>query len=90
MELVIDQLEAFGCVLLNGQPLGEIAAGGQLWRGDVTARLLTRNELVIEVELPQGTEECTPLARPGRDRLPGGLIGEVRLEIFAATATGGE
>jgi hypothetical protein len=89
VELVIDRVDAFGCALLNGRPLGEIAAGGQIWRGDITARLMPRNELVIEVELPYLTEESPPLARLGRDRLPGGLIGEVRLEIFVATATGG-
>ena len=84
VELVIDRVDAFGCAALNGQGLGEIAAGGQAWRCDITPWLRPRNELVIEVELPQVTADGPVLARPGREGLPGGLIGEVRLEIFAA------
>lgn len=84
VELVIDRVDAFGWAALNGEGLGEIAAGGQPWRCDITARLRPRNELVVDVELPQLTADSPSLARPGRDGLPGGLIGEVRLEIFAA------
>jgi hypothetical protein len=89
VELVIDRVDAFGCAALNSHELGEIAADGQPWRCDVTARLRPRNELVIEVELPQLTADSPALARSGREGLPGGLIGEVRLEIFAATAADG-
>jgi hypothetical protein len=86
VDLVLDCVDAFGCAALNGQELGEIAAGGQAWRCDITARLRPRNELVIEVELPQLAADSPAPARPGREGLPGGLVGEVRLEIFAATA----
>jgi hypothetical protein len=89
VELVVDCADAFGCVALNGQRLGDIAAGGLPWRCDITARLRTRNELVIEVELPHLTADSPSLARSGREGLPGGLIGEVRLEILAATAADG-
>jgi beta-galactosidase/beta-glucuronidase len=82
VELVIDCVGAFGCVALNGQELGEIAAGGSPWRCDITARLQPRNELAIEVELPQLAADGPSLVRPGRDGLPGGLIGEVRLEMY--------
>ncbi len=88
VELVIARVDAFGCAALNGQELGEIAAGGPPWRCDITARLQPRNELVIEVALPPRTASSVSPARPGRDCLPGGLIGEVRLEIFTATAAG--
>ena len=86
VDLVIDRVDAFGCAALNGQELGEIAAGGHVWRCDITARLRPRNELVVEVELPQLAAGSPSPARPGREDLPGGLVGEVRLEIFAATA----
>lgn len=82
VELVITRVDAMGSVRLNGQGLGDIPAGGAVWRCDVTARLRPRNELVVEVELPRLTDRSPPLARPGREGLPGGLIGRVRLEII--------
>jgi hypothetical protein len=82
VEVVVDRVDALGCVWLNGQSLGEIPAGGQPWRCDVTARLKPRNELIIEVELPPAADGASPVPRPGREGLPGGLVGEVRLEIF--------
>ncbi len=82
VELVVERVDALGSVRLNGETLGEIPAGGQAWRCDVTARLAPRNELIVEVELPQGADRSPPIPRPGRAGLPGGLVGEVRLEIF--------
>lgn len=84
VELVITRVDARAGVRLNGQALGEIPAGGAAWRCDITARLAPRNELVIEVELPRVTDRSLPLPRAGREGLPGGLVGQVRLEITAA------
>ena len=83
VELVIDRVDALGSVQLNGESLGEIPAGGQAWRCDVTTRLTRRNELIVEVELPHVSDDRPPVRRPGREGLPGGLLDEVRLEIFS-------
>ncbi len=83
VELVIVRVDALGSVQLNGEWLGEIPAGGQAWRCNVTTRLTRRNELIVEVELPHVTDDRPPVSRPGREGLPGGLVGEVRLEIFS-------
>lgn len=82
IELVIEQVDAFGEVRLNGEPLGPVSL--EVTRFDVSTRLALRNELVVEVELPRQSRESAPLPRQGREDLPGGLIGEVRLEIFDA------
>jgi hypothetical protein len=79
--LVIDRVDAFGTVALNGLPIGIVPAGGRPGRFDVTADLKPRNQLAILVELPQVTADSQPLDRAGRDGLPGGLVGEVRLQI---------
>jgi hypothetical protein len=79
--LVVEQVDALGHVSLNGELLGEVSAPTSA-RFDVTHRLARHNELVIEVELPRVTGQCSVLARPaGREDQPGGLVGEVRLEI---------
>ncbi len=82
VDLVVEQVDAFGVVSLNGQPLGEVGLSDTAPRFDITALLQPHNELRIEVELPRLTADSAPLVRPGRENLPGGLIGEVRLEIF--------
>jgi hypothetical protein len=86
VELVVERVDAFGAVWLNSQSLGPIPAGGRAVRFDITARLQPRNELVLQVELPALIAGSPPLARPGREGLPGGLIGEVRLEIVVPEA----
>lgn len=73
--LVIGTVEYSATIHLNGQPLGQ-----QIWddgdqRYDVTEFLQPRNVLQIVVELRPET------ARPGREDQPGGLLGDVRLEI---------
>jgi hypothetical protein len=82
--LRVVQVDAWGEVALNESPLGEIAVGQTDWQCDVTGRLLPRNQLCLEVELPRLAENSPALPRGGRDGLPGGLIGEVALQIFAA------
>jgi beta-galactosidase/beta-glucuronidase len=86
VELVINRVDALGSVQLNGELLGEIPAGGRAWRCDVTTRLTRRNELLVEVEVPRVSDDTPPVSRPGREGLPGGLIGEVRLEISSVSA----
>jgi hypothetical protein len=47
---------------------------------EITASIEQRNELWMDVELPEDTDlDCPP--RPGREHLPGGPIGDVRLEV---------
>ncbi len=82
VELVVEAVDARGRVSVNGTSLGEIYFADPPARFDITARLLPSNLLIVEVELPRLSSESPPLPRPGRDGLPGGLIGEVRLEIF--------
>jgi beta-galactosidase/beta-glucuronidase len=82
VELVLEGIDAFGSVSLNGSPLIEIPSGGEQARVDVAPLLVDRNELVVEVELPPADEE--PTRPPGREQSPGGLYGEVRLEIHDA------
>ncbi len=78
--LVVDAVDAFGSVALNGQQLGDVPPGAGSSSFLITDLLQRRNDLQIEVELPE-LERGVSLPRPGRDKLPGGLIGEVRLEI---------
>ncbi len=86
VDLVIDRVDAWARVTLNDAPLGEITAAQSCARYDVTARLEPRNELSVEVELPRQTPQSAPLPRGDRVGLPGGLVGEVRLEIHAGAA----
>lgn len=82
VSLVIECLDAYGQVWLNDESLGNVDAKNLPFRTEITAQLQPRNFLTVEVELPMIDADSDPLARPaGRDKLPGGLIGEVRLEI---------
>ncbi len=79
--LVCDGVDLAGSASLNGRPLGEMTGSQAATRFDVTAELAERNELVIVVELPPLDYRAEQASRPDRVGLPGGLIGEVRLEI---------
>lgn len=92
--LVIDGADARADVSLNGQSLGTVAGYALSSEWDITEKIGPRNTLSIEVELPgaesqvQGTftnsalrAPHSALDRPGREALPGGPIGQVRLEI---------
>ncbi len=81
--LVIDGVDAFGRVSLNGVKLGDMHFSDGSGRFDITESLKSRNDLAILVELPRVPPNTPPLPRPGREGLPGGIIGEVRLEIFS-------
>lgn len=75
--LLVEGADARGRVLLGGHVLGEVAGYALPARWEVTDRLAARNHLQLEVELPAGDG----VVRPGRESLPGGPVGEVRLEI---------
>jgi hypothetical protein len=81
IDLLIECVDAFGRVVFNGQPLGEIPLGSEGFRTEITSRLEPFNRLEIEVELPECDQASLRLPRGSRDGLPGGLVGEVRLEI---------
>ena len=79
----MQSVDAYGDVVLNETTLGEVRCDSMPGRFDVTATLTDRNQLVIEVELPRTDDDSAPLTRPaGREQLAGGLVGEVRLEIW--------
>jgi hypothetical protein len=79
--LVVEGVDARGCLSLNGVPLGEVH-GYALWASfDVTSVVSRRNELVLDVELPAASGNSEAPLRPGRETMPGGPIGEVRLEV---------
>ena len=80
--LVVGGVDLSGTAELNGRPLGPVAGVREPTRFEVTDRLAERNELVIEVELPPLAHADEQRLRPERATLPGGVIGEVRLEIF--------
>lgn len=80
--LVLEAVDAAAHVSLGGEPLGETRGGPA--RFDVTALLRPRNELTVEVALPAYSPDEEKQIRGARAGLPGGLIGEVRLEIHAA------
>ncbi|MFV2068442.1 MAG: hypothetical protein ACC645_15840 [Pirellulales bacterium] len=82
VELVIGQVDAWGSATLNQHLLGQIDAGNSGARFDVTSRLAARNDLCVEVELPRSADNAPLLHRPGRENQSGGLLGEVRLEIW--------
>jgi hypothetical protein len=66
--LVLLEIRGGAVVSLNGERLGEIASG-QPGRFEVTDRLDERNVLEVIVEQPPDARE------------PGGIVGDVRLEI---------
>jgi len=78
--LVIDGADAMAAVRLNERLLGVVSGLHAPARFDVTSALKDRNRLVADVELPI-LSEVAEQARQARAGLPGGLVGEVRLEI---------
>ncbi len=85
VDLVFELVETCGAATLNGTLLGPMLSGQGCPRFDITARLQRRNELNLVVELPLDSPHSPPRTRLGREGLPGGLLGEVRLEILAAS-----
>jgi hypothetical protein len=67
-------------VTLNGEALGDVAFGGRAARFDISVLLEEHNRLEIIVEHPaldgdSATNDDSAINQPG------GLVGEVRLEI---------
>jgi hypothetical protein len=79
--LVVEGLDPRGTVSLNGSLLGEVRGYALPSAFDVTPLLLLRNELHLEIDFPPDGDPESIAARPGRAGLPGGPLGEVRLEI---------
>ena len=78
--LAVEPPLSIGIVSLGGEMLGTIRHSGPAGRYDVTCRLQEHNYLEIIVEHPPLDDR---LSQNDDDtaRLPGGLVGEVRLEI---------
>lgn len=81
--LVCEGADARGSLALNGVPLGAVRGYALASSFDVTPIAQRRNELLLEVELPPGEAGGAALLRPGREQLPGGPLGQVRLEVRA-------
>ncbi len=82
VELVVEAVDYLATIELNGQPLGTTHWGQGPWRREITSLLAPANELRIAVELL-----AELLDRGERTGKPGGLVGEVRLEIFESTTS---
>lgn len=71
--LVIDGANSGGVASLNDTPLGEFAGEGTTAEFEITDRLLPRNHLRLDIDLPQN--------EGASDREPSAPFCEVRLEI---------
>jgi hypothetical protein len=78
--LVVEPPRSRGVVQLNGKPLGEVLWGGPPGRFDITALLEDHNRLEITVEHPSLDADANAYDDDDTNS-PGGLVGEVRLEI---------
>jgi beta-galactosidase/beta-glucuronidase len=78
--LALDGVDPRADIALNGRPIGQANGYQAALRFDITAALAEHNVLAVEVCMP-GASLDDAGCRPGRVGLPGGLIGEVRLEI---------
>jgi hypothetical protein len=78
--LVIEPPRSHAEVELNRKRLGEVCWGGPPARYDITDQLEDHNRLAIIVTHP-ALDESGSADDDSQSNLPGGLIGEVRLEI---------
>jgi len=78
--LVVEPPRSCGLVRLNGKFLGYVRFGGDAGRFDITGLLEEHNRVDIDVEHPE-LDEAGNAADDGSEFVPGGLVGEVRLEI---------
>ena len=72
IDLVLHKINGLATITLNGNQLGETKIGESACRFELTTLLLPRNELHIEVNLPQDSRDITA----------GGIVGKVYLEIY--------
>lgn len=78
--LVVEPQRSLARVVMAEETLGVVAASGPPQRFDITHRLGSHNRLEIFVDHPALVEEGSSVGDP-KLLPPGGLIGEVRLEI---------
>lgn len=78
--LVVEPPRSSGTVNLNDISLGTVRCGDALGRFEVTDILSDRNTLEVNVSHPMVDAAGQP-TDDGSTELPGGLVGEVRLEI---------
>jgi hypothetical protein len=87
--LTLDGVDARARLWLNGELLGIIPWGRFAARFELPFPLQPRNELRIEIDCPAMPGELAERYRPrGRDGLPGGLTGDVALEIHETPSHG--
>jgi hypothetical protein len=84
--LVVEPPRSEACVLLGGELLGFVHAGKGRGRFEITNRLQSSNKLDVIVDHPALDEMRRALGEPMVSS-PGGLVGEVRLEIEESVAT---
>lgn len=78
--LVVEPTRSWGVVELNRKRLGEVFSGPGGGRFEITEVLEDHNRLEIVVEHP-ALDGAGSGNDDGQTSLPGGLVGEVRLEI---------
>ena len=78
--LVIEPPRSRGIVELNRKRLGEVFWGGTVGRFDITQLLDDHNRLEIVVSHP-ALDDAQTANDDSKTSFPGGLVGEVRLEI---------
>jgi hypothetical protein len=87
--LVVEPPRFWGEVSLSGESLGGVRWGAAPLRCDITDRLEDHNRLEIVVEHPS-LDSGGRANDDGGTRSPGGLVGEVRLEIEEESSSGVE
>jgi hypothetical protein len=78
--LVVERPNSHGEIRLSGKRLGDVSREGAAGRFDITELLGDHNRLEIIVDHP-ALDARGSANDDGGTRLPGGLVGEVRLEI---------
>ncbi|MEX0611934.1 MAG: hypothetical protein WD738_12980 [Pirellulales bacterium] len=78
--LVVEPPRSQGAVTLNDRPLGEVRSGDPPARFEITAQLDDHNRLEVVVDHP-ALDAASVANDDSITDLPGGLVGEVRLEI---------
>jgi hypothetical protein len=78
--LVVEPARSEACIVWKGDLVGFVRAGEEPGRFDITERLEDHNAIEIFVDHPALEAMRSTVGDPDK-LLPGGLIGEVRLEI---------
>jgi hypothetical protein len=87
--LVVEPPRSCGMVRLNGELLGCVRFSAPAGRFDATRLLDLKNTLEIDVEHPELDDNGMPLD-DGCINVPGGLVGEARLEIEEGARISGQ